>query len=249
MTEISQDLIDRVIKLLNLAEDPAATENESAVAAAKAQRILTEYNLKQDDIRGRETPVDDIVLETLSYGTATGRRTETETYLFGIVADHLYCRAFSSLHTLTLIGRRQDVEVATRTFKSLRKKLDDLAMQRTREYVQRMKMRLGVDSIRGRLHGEMTPKKWRSAWYIGALSGVNDRLASEKASLEQQYGGQMTALVRRTDIAIDEYLSRLESFKSSGPYEATFGQNEYARSLGYHDGRNLSPNAGELSDT
>jgi ElaB/YqjD/DUF883 family membrane-anchored ribosome-binding protein len=61
-----QDIVDRIAKLLALAT--SSNEHEAAAAAAKAQEILTEHNLRLEDIKTEhkspELPIEQVEIDS-----------------------------------------------------------------------------------------------------------------------------------------------------------------------------------------
>ena len=61
-----QDIVDRIAKLLALANSP--NEHEAAAAATKAQELLLEHNLYLEDIKSEhkspELPIDQVEIDS-----------------------------------------------------------------------------------------------------------------------------------------------------------------------------------------
>jgi predicted SprT family Zn-dependent metalloprotease len=178
-----QHLLERIAKLLALAE--SANEHEAQVAAAAAQRLMLKYNL---DARTR-AGVRDYAFRHL--GRPTGRVQEAERILASILGDHFFVEVIWVPVWRPLEGKRGSVLEACGTPENL-----DLA-----EYVHGFLLhtaeRLWHDPRRHGLAGRQ-----RRAYLAGVMRGFKDKLEAETA------GHRQAGLVWVGDAVLSAYFRR-----------------------------------------
>ncbi len=253
--DIPESVISKIEKLLTLAEDPAASENEAAVAAAKAERLLLEYNLEADQIRGRKAHDDDIMMVHVKYDTQGGSRSNENVILAVVISEYMFCDCLTSSIYLTFIGRKQNLDACVKTYLSIRRKLTALAATRTHEFIEDLKRRRGWTSVRGKLTGDLHPKVWRRSWYQGAIAGVEARMRYEQKAFlrfHQSDEGESTGQTLTQALIIQPHLENQEwigkMFPDIGAYTSPSpdDKNRQAVRIGYQDGLSVRPDSGEL---
>lgn len=168
------EAIDKVRKLLALAEGEGATTGEAANAAAAATALMERYRLASAEVA--VAAEDD---EAIAEGTllVEGLRLDGWIrFLLVAVAKTNSCRSLLQSHvggkkSLRIIGRPSDSAVAQYTFAYLRREIDRLA-----------------DEHRG------AGRSYLNAFRIGAVSEVSKRLSQAKT--EARVGATSTAIVR-----------------------------------------------------
>jgi len=200
-------LIDRIQKLLNLAD--GARNNsvaEAATAAALAQKLMLEHQLSLAEVQiDPEGPTADPVIEIV--GEQTDKRTPS--WLAGLlfaVGRANGCRVirFRHQHKLTVIGPRSATETTVYLYQYLGREIERLC--------QRDKPK----TLRGPL-GSTVPvdhgysKQWCQAFRLGAVDEVGRRLVAARqeqiATVAPARTATCTALVRRQDAAVATYMA------------------------------------------
>jgi len=118
MTKIDKDnIIKKIQKCFALAESP--NENEAAVAADMAQRLLDKYNLTMVDLASFESPSEIITSDVSEKGR---HESWTGTLMSGL-SKTFDCRGYSSStgkgRTFKVVGFPTDIEVFTYTYNYL----------------------------------------------------------------------------------------------------------------------------------
>ena len=108
MTTAEQKLIDKVKKLLALA-DNNSNENEAQAAYARAQELIAEYSL--DMSKATDKPVD-IIMMKATHSNNEGYRKP----LSVIIADNFRVKVFMQVNNVVFFGQKMDVEVAVEVF-------------------------------------------------------------------------------------------------------------------------------------
>lgn len=164
---MNEKLLDKIRKLLRLAK--SANEHEAALAAQRAQELLSKHNLSvhelgEDEVLHREAA-------TRAFAK-TAQRLDVWAHLLarGSAAafDCGYCHGTSSGRT-TFVGVGPDPDVCAYTFAFLYREIQRLGLR----YLSEPRNR------RLRAPGR---KKARLAWSMGAVHTVVARLAEQKQS-------------------------------------------------------------------
>lgn len=86
-------VLDRIRKLLKLAQDSGATESEAAAAMGKVQEILAAHNLDMSEVN-LDTEEDEQIQG--HRGRETGKNNTWETHIFAGAADLNFCSYYTS---------------------------------------------------------------------------------------------------------------------------------------------------------
>lgn len=130
-----EKIIDRIKKLLAVAEDKGATEHEAAAAALAAQRLIAEYDVEQWEIHSKDTePIETI------YADDAKRRWRWS--LADVIAPAFRCKTYQTrrwdsarrryVHLMGFYGYKTDATAAAMTFNSLYKIGNRLAQRFSR---------------------------------------------------------------------------------------------------------------------
>ena len=220
----NEDIVDRIRKLLRLAEDAGATEAEAAAALERANALLIRHNLSMDAIAvstGEQPAVGERHIPAGWAGSWRGS-------LLGILARHNLCTPFISRKgkrdTVVVVGRPANVDATHAMYDWIADQLERLA---TEEWLvinrtQRENRMSGkpwcpecedwVDATYrelGSLHcvrcdTRVLPTRpvvhgfsWKTAFYRGAVSRIFNRLQEQRKAA--QADAPVTALVLRTE--------------------------------------------------
>lgn len=182
-------IIDKVRKLLRLAESPNA--NEAALAAAKAQQLIDEHNLSTAllALDGAEEAPDEPIydFETKGAPLDTARRhARWRSQLAGTIARANGCRIYINGEHIALVGRPSDADTVRYLFGYLAKEIDRLCAK----------------------EGAGCGTTWRNNFRLGAVYAVMDKLREQRtqhASKARASAATEVALVR-----INTALARVE---------------------------------------
>ena len=125
-----EEVIEKVNKLLALAENEAATENEAANAAMAAQKLMAKFNLEQADLQTNKKE-SKIMIKTF----AGGKGYKWRYTLACIIARNFRVKTYIIGRDLVAFyGYEIDVDIALSTFGSLFKIGNKLALKVYYEY-------------------------------------------------------------------------------------------------------------------
>lgn len=121
-----EKIVERIKKLLAVAEDKGATEHEAASAALAAQRLIAQYDVEQWEIHAvTEEPIEEV------YANHAPRRWRWR--LADVIAPAFRCKyhettrkafhktRWSNDHLITFYGYKTDATAAAMTFNTLYK--------------------------------------------------------------------------------------------------------------------------------
>lgn len=166
-----QDILDRITKLLALATSP--NEHEAAAAAAKAQEILTEHNLRLEDIKSEhkspDMPIEQVEID--SYG----RRVYWKGFLASALADANFCAMWWLGGRVIVVGRNHNVAIVKSLYDYLTKTVERLAAQGVKSEKEAYVVYQGEFLIMG-IKPSVTEPNWRT-WKYSFITGCTKRLA------------------------------------------------------------------------
>jgi hypothetical protein len=220
----TEDIVERIRKLLRLAEDAGATEAEAAAALERANALLIRHNLSMDAIAVSNGEKPAVGERHISAGWAGSWRGS----LLGILARHNLCSPFISREgkseTVIVVGRPANVDATHAMYEWIADQLERLAAEEWLliSRTQRENRVSGKawcpecqdwadETYRelGRLHcsecdTRVLPSRptvhgfsWKTAFYRGAVLRIFHRLQEQREAV--QADAPVTALVLRTE--------------------------------------------------
>lgn len=201
------DILDRIGKLKNLAERPG-TPAEAAVATAKLQALLFQYNLSLADLEiERPKNGDGYIREDIPIGgtRSTSVRFRWRCDLLSVLAQYNFCRVVLHPHSYkaSLIGQRVNTEMVRWLHTWLTPELE----------------RMAVEARAAAGYEGNSPTAWARAFMIGAIVEIRRRLQAQRDQDQASAAG--TALVRVTDGALvaarDRFFPSLDKGRASRP--------------------------------
>ena len=219
MTKDRNDILDKVKKLLALAN--SENEHEASQAASMAQRLLQRYDLCIEDVSEITEEDTQIHEETAA---VSGRMSSWRTYLLQGVAYAFQCRTL--VYTgyrrtrLVLVGSKGTTTAARETFEYLSSSIDKLTKK----------------NAYGR------GKRFTHGYRQGLVMRISERLRAmakqNEVEVQREATEAGTALVLCKQQALKEYMGQFK-----GQYKGTSTQTDYCGyNAGFTDGNNVSLN-------
>lgn len=204
-------IIEKIKKLLSLAN--SCNEHEAALAAAHAQRLLSEHNLAMADIHASHKPdkADRIELE------AAKTLPKWVRHLSAGVCSAFDCQAIHhpAAGKLTFIGVDADAQVAAYTFSYLMRTIKKLCSGF-------MKLHAATE------HSPRTRELLRQSYYLGAVSTITARLTEQK---------KCTPVTSCTLVPVKNALIQ-QAMKELGPIRTIHARRSYINAEAYMTGQN-----------
>jgi len=243
-----EKIIDRIKKLMRLAESSNA--NEAANAAGQAQRLMEQHRIDQTvlDMDGEEPDGDDEEIADHSSRplTVSGRLPQWKTSLAVALATANACRCYighkyeydtrKAKRTLCLVGRQSDVATISYLFGYLSKEIERLV----------------------RVNALGLGRTWASSYRLGAVDAIKRRLRDGTKEARQEarkrLEGQTAALVRvdKAIALIDERGAEVDAWLKSnmklGKGRANSSRRDWgAYEAGQRDGKSINLDGGGKS--
>jgi len=237
------NVVERIRKLLRLAEDAGATEAEAASALERASALLLRHNLTMDQVAvtgGDALPVTEQPIHTGWAGSWRGT-------LLAILARHNLCSPLVSrqgkVDTVVVVGRPANVQATHALYDWIAAQLERFGLEEWSAFNQEQREAVAgsagipwcvecarpVVPERPLIHGVT----WKTAFYRGALLRIATRLSAQRKAQQQPppahpaasgEAGRVTALVLRTDQENADYIRQRYGEPRQGR----------ARHVGYH---------------
>jgi hypothetical protein len=216
-------IIEKIQKLLALSN--SSNEHEAALAAAHAQRLLSEHNLAMADVEAMQRPQSADRVET----TVAKTLPKWVRNLSSGVCSAFDCQAIHhpAQGKMTFIGVGADVQVASYTFSYLDRTIRKLCSSF-------MKYRVNDSNLLSNRNRELM----RQSYYLGAVSTINSQLVQQKVQTPITPG----ALVPIKEGLIKKAMSELGAIRTVRGRRSYI--NTHAYSQGQSDGKNVSIHKG-----
>lgn len=241
------DIAKKIAAIEALAQG-GATAGEVAAATAALSRLLTKYNITIERARAiaDASAPREAGITSEQYKTGAGKRFAWENDLFVEIARAYYCRPMYTLDNrdYQFIGRPNDAQTAMRIFDRVRNVISALATADVTAYADWIKANTLVSPKE--LKGSQSLRARRLSFCEGAVSEISIRLHEARRADDAEYSGEVTALVVKTDAAIDAFLADW----TIGPppkYNAAT-RNEAAYAKGREAGKTISLHRADLTD-
>lgn len=193
-----EKILARIHKLLSLATSD--NPNEAALAASKAQTLLMEHNISEQELEGFSEHKVEKVIEVTTNNKNRYNRTVWQDILAGIVAHANLCDLLTTYGGQIWIGKPTNIEVAQYIFENLIRDLTRICesdwknVQYTEELVRRVK------PYYSKTHG----KTWKNNFYHGANQSIRTRLNANLVQLKEV--PSINAMVLHNDVELDDYM-------------------------------------------
>lgn len=160
-----EEVIEKVVKLLNLANDKNNdNDSECKLALLFAQKLMAKYKICQDQIFSEDSKEnEDLVKARCKHKDNKGFRT----YLAVVIADNFRVKAYMENNTVVFFGEKTDAIIAKKAF----------------EFAYKHIVR------RGTYHEDKARAKYRTAKGVfnsyaqGYISGIKEALAEQSVAL------------------------------------------------------------------
>lgn len=218
------------------------SEGEAAAAAAAIQRLLLEYNLTMESI-GVEPEKNAMTSEDWSGYTYKSIGGWWEQKLVSVLCKYNMCKCFiygSSYKRLAIVGTKENMEMVKWLRGFLSEKYVALSKESYAKYIKDRKERIANGNPKWEdFESPMSKDKYQRSFLVGCCHGLEDKLRKEREEdkRDAQIGAQVTALVLRTDTAINKWVE--DNWGKTGTTKA--GSREHfdsARAAGYTAGQN-----------
>jgi hypothetical protein len=186
VSTIDEKILKRIKRLLALSR--SSNQHEAALAATKAQALLTEHNLSEAAVNLDEGD-SSVTHSGISMGGA--RLTVWLLTLGQGVAKGCYCTCLSGRDRLVFVGRPTDVETAKDLFAWLKEQGERFLLE-------------SLPKRPARIHQQT----WRASFLQGYAEFVSGRLILAARENTAQHGEAGTALVRHSEAQNVAYAER-----------------------------------------
>lgn len=173
MTELSEDKLHKIKKLLDLSRN-AGSEAEAALAAARAAELMTRHNLTEAELRLLDpTNTAEPIEKAFALDGSVPKRMAAWKATVAYAVAHLYgCHQYYCGGQLRLLGRKSACEAVQYTYHYLVREVDELCEK--------------IYESTGLKLGRGDAKRWRNNFRLGASNGLSRRLHVKKAQTEQE---------------------------------------------------------------
>ena len=178
-----QEIIDRISKLLSLAT--SANEYEASAAAAKAQEILTEHNLRLEDIKSSHKSPDIPIEQTEILSSS--RKVYWRGFLANAIANANFCKMWWMGGRMVVAGRRHNVAITLSLYDYLTKTVERLAAEEVKAQKQAWRIYLSQREGTGiKTLAQPNWRRWKSSFITGCSGRLLERIEEQRQRMNSQ---------------------------------------------------------------
>lgn len=198
-------MLSKLRKLLSM-QGGAATEAESAIAAAQLQRFLTEHNLSVADLEAKGAAAPQVGEQAHDLGKAAFK---WKLDLAEGIAEFYYCAPLVNRTTKTVkfAGRPENVESLTMLYQRVIDQIKAIATTERRAHFDKTQEHID-------------PLRWQLGFGEGAAERLIERLRELKArqaeDMSRDEYGNVTALAMHHQSEVSDYLEEKFGYRTDG---------------------------------
>ena len=208
-------IVEKIKKILALANDKGATPEEAATAAAMAQRMMMQHQIEEADLVEKGQKQLDPIAYEIFYDSA---RVDTWIQqLANSIAPAFCCVVLLSPgRGLGIVGRPENREAYKVTF----------------DYLKEAVHKMAVATCPKTIHG----RRWANSYGMGCSVKIHQRVKEERAALKAAADAMndYAIIILREDDLAREFVKNQMQTKAGNKSQADFDPNGYTK--GYVDG-------------
>lgn len=206
---------EKIAKLMSIADDPRASDNEVYIAMKKAQKLMISYNITKNEIKKEKEDVEEYMFENM-YPIYY-------TLIVSVIAKNFRCNStykpFRQKCYINLYGLRDDLDVAIKIcdkiFSFLKIKLKKYVKEfKESSYEAKMLMKLGA-----------TPdaRVIKRSYCYGFSRGLLYQFEKNLIEAKEEYGEETALTVIGVPAIVEEYLKvKVKPKTVKRKYETSF---------------------------
>lgn len=189
---IDQKIIDKIQKLLNLAEGAEAVGSmaEAENAASKVQALLMQYNLDIETVKASKIQARAEFFD--GYVNLSDKQDKRESFwvpkLFNAIARHNFCKCFPRQQGVYIVGEKSQVELVLYIAEQMVAKVRIAEKYAWKIYDAKPEGRWDIKEKRG---------TYRRGFFEGACHGIDQRLARDKRAMEHTFNPFAIMIVKK----------------------------------------------------
>lgn len=221
-------IVQKIAKLLALAEGQGTTPHEAAAAAAQANRLMLKHKISSEqlDQASSDEPIEYKMLHVMGRRTINWRAN----LAFGLANLH-QCRTLTGTGYIKIVGRASDRQIVQYLYVYLSREVERLVREEKNRYNNPSIHTMLDEPIDTRPRG----KSWYDSFKKGAVQEILDRLEAEQAQQRDEVsstseGTKALVKIDAHDLAVHKVMTK----HSSGTRASSFGT---SNSSGYRKGK------------
>lgn len=112
MAEITEKIIQKIQKLLNLSNNSAATDAEALAAMQMAQKLMATYNIEASNLAEIEAAQENVITVKCEHKWDAGYRKS----LASVMAENYRCKCYMYGSSVMFMGNENDAKIAKSAF-------------------------------------------------------------------------------------------------------------------------------------
>lgn len=182
-------LIELILNMGKLADDPAAFENEASVAAAKIRELMTKHSLDWADVHAAQANEQEREYEkAFAHATAEYLYRGIQKWhwqLARIIARITHTKHFAAGNYMKFFGVSANAETAAALYAQWRANIDELAKKELFRYRMWLQKHYyhgeNKKNFYTRLPPELRTKYYRISWIDGCLKGILQKVIENES--------------------------------------------------------------------
>lgn len=236
-----EDIIERVNRLMAIANDPAASDNESDMAYERAQRLINRYRLEDWE---RDHTEEELVERWVKAAHDTLRHSQWK--LAQAIAKANGCRTYASAHRqrgritafhIVFVDMKSDVDAAVLLYEGMEFNCANRYRAAYRNAIDEQAAFLEAEwdrtaaEAREEAHGDIPRRRFRDGFHVGFSERIGERFDTLTRDMTATGTGRDLVLTRAK--RLDDYFDRLNAKPARAPRYTLDGE---AVKRGYEEG-------------
>lgn len=227
------DIVIKIRKLMAIADDPNASDNEVYVAVAKAQKLMVKHNIDKALIYEKPEVEDDVITYTFDCMHPLYYR-----YIVMVL-----CKNFRCLYTyyqarqqatFCVHGLPEDID----NVKTILNKVLKFVERRLKRYIKEYKMQYKRDPYLRIAEPPADARVLKRSYVQGFAVGLKEQFEKNLLELKEEYGESTALMIVGVPEVVNTYLDNVVKPKKVN--QKSYEVSQHAYNQGYDDGNKFN---------
>lgn len=227
------DIVIKIRKLMAIADDPNASDNEVYVAMAKAQKLMVKHNIDKALIYDMPEVEDDVITYTFDCMYPLYYQ-----YIAYAIANNFRCHStyYRSRQqaTFCIHGLPEDVD----NVKTIQNKVFQYVERKLKHYIKEYKSQYKHDPFLRASEPPTDARVLKRSYVEGFASGLKKRFKKNLLELKEEYGESTALMIVGVPEVVNTYIDNVVKPKKGR--QRSYEVSQHAYNQGYEDGNRFN---------
>lgn len=223
------DIVAKIRKLMAIADDPSASDNEVYVAVAKAQKLMVQHNIDKALIYEKSDVEDEVITYIFDCMHPVYYQ-----HIASVISDNFRCRGTyyraRQQATFCIHGFPEDVE----NVKTVLVKVIYYVERRLKKYIKEYKMQYKHDPYLRQAESITDARVLKRSYARGFAAGLKKQFEKNLLELKEEYGESTALMIVGVPAVVNTYTDNVINPRKPRPKK--YDLSTHAYNHGYEDG-------------